>query len=303
MASVLPAGNSAHVIVLGNEKGGSGKSTLAMHIIVALLKSGHRVASIDTDSRQLSLTRYIENRARWARRSGMALELPTHFSVRLGEGDNLREIEASEFTEFTEIVARLGETVDFVVIDTPANDSYRMRLSHALADTLVTPVNDSFVDLDVLGRVEGWPIAVTGVSQYARLVEEVRDKRLSSVPHGTDWIVVRNRLSHLASRNQRNVVDGLDALAARLGFRIAHGISERVVFREFFPMGLTAFDPFERAILGTRPTMSHVAARSEIRDLVDGLQLPVRAAAPAMAAGEAGTVMPPAVAGAQQAAL
>ncbi len=292
MVSVLPAANSAHVIVLGNEKGGSGKSTLAMHIIVALLKTGCRVASIDTDSRQLSLTRYLENRARWARKSGLALELPSHFSVKLGEGDDLRQVEASEFADFSEIVDRLGETVDFVVIDTPANDSYRMRLSHALADTLVTPVNDSFVDLDVLGRVEGPPFAVTAISQYASLVDEVRRKRAMSVPQGTDWIVVRNRLSPLASRNQRNVVEGLDLLAGHLGFRIAHGISERVIYREFFPMGLTTFDPLERAVLGRRPTMSHVAARTEIRELVECLRLPGWSSANPPLAEEAGSLMP-----------
>ncbi len=299
MASASPAANTAHVIVLGNEKGGSGKSTLAVHIIVALLKAGYRVASIDTDSRQLSLTRYLENRDRWSRHSGTALELPSHFSVKLGEGERIRDIEESEFAHFTEIVDRLGSTVDFVVIDTPANDSYRMRLSHALADTLITPVNDSFVDLDVLGRVEAAPFAVTGISQYAGLVEEVRGKRLASVAQATDWIVVRNRLSTLSSRNQRNVVAGLELLAERLGFRVAHGISERVVFREFFPMGLTAFDPFDRAVLGTRPTMSHVAARAEIRELVDCLRLPVRA--PALATDEA--VMPLTVADTQQPAL
>ncbi len=293
MASALPATNSAHVIVLGNEKGGSGKSTLAMHIIVALIKSGHRVASIDTDSRQLSLTRYLDNRARWARMSGMALELPSHFSVKLGEGEHIRDIEANEFADFIEIVERLGETVDFVVIDTPANDSYRMRLSHALADTLITPVNDSFVDLDVLGRLEGPPYTVAALSQYARLVEEVRSKRLETMPRGTDWIVVRNRLATLSSRNQRAVIEGLGLLAERLGFRIANGISERVVFREFFPMGLTAFDPFERAVLGTRPTMSHVAARAEIRELVDCLNLPVRAPAMVSPAEIGDPLMPP----------
>ncbi len=288
MAIGTPASNSAHVIVLGNEKGGSGKSTLAMHIIVALLKGGHRVASIDTDSRQLSLTRYLENRARWSRRHGLDLELPAHFSVKLGEGEKVSEIEAHEFADFAEIIDRLGETVDFVVIDTPANNSYRMRLSHALADTLVTPINDSFVDLDVLGRLEGaWPeIAVTGVSQYARLVDEVRRKRAASVRQESDWVVVRNRLATLASRNQQNVVTGLNLLSERLGCRVAHGISERVVFREFFPMGLTAFDRLDQGVLGARPTLSHVAARGEIRDLVECLRLPVRAPATAPMADE-----------------
>jgi chromosome partitioning protein len=276
MGSHTPPSKSAHVIVLGNEKGGSGKSTTAVNIIVALIKAGHRVASIDTDSRQLSLTRYIENRSRWARKCGVALEVPTHFSVMLGEGAAVAEVEAREFAAFAEIIDRLGERFDFVVIDTPANDSYRMRLSHAMADTLVTPVNDSFVDLDVLGRVDGDTLAVRTASQYAELVQAARRDRLSAGQREMDWVVVRNRIGTLASRNQRKVMDGLEKLSALLGFRIANGISERVIFREFFPSGLTAFDTLDRRVLGVKPTMSHVAARREIRELVDGLRLPVR---------------------------
>ena len=276
MGSHTPPSKSAHVIVLGNEKGGSGKSTTAVNIIVALIKAGHRVASIDTDSRQLSLTRYIENRSRWARKYGLTLEVPTHFSVRLGEGSVVAEVEAREFAAFAEIIDRLGERFDFVVIDTPANDSYRMRLSHAMADTLVTPVNDSFVDLDVLGRVDGDTLAVRTASQYAELVQGVRRDRLSTGQREMDWVVVRNRIGTLASRNQRKVMDGLEKLASLLGFRIANGISERVIFREFFPSGLTAFDTLDRAVLGVKPTMSHVAARREVRELVDSLHLPVR---------------------------
>jgi chromosome partitioning protein len=276
MGSHTPPSKSAHVIVLGNEKGGSGKSTTAVNIIVALIKAGHRVASIDTDSRQLSLTRYIENRSRWARKCGVALEVPTHFSVMLGEGAVVAEVEAREFAAFAEIIDRLGERFDFVVIDTPANDTYRMRLSHAMADTLVTPVNDSFVDLDVLGRVDGDTLAVRTASQYAELVQAARRDRLSAGQREMDWVVVRNRIGTLASRNQRKVMDGLEKLSALLGFRIANGISERVIFREFFPSGLTAFDTLDRRVLGVKPTMSHVAARREIRELVDGLRLPVR---------------------------
>jgi len=283
VGSLTPHSKSAHVIVLGNEKGGSGKSTTAVNIIVALIKAGYRVASIDTDSRQLSLTRYFENRSRWARKNGIPLEVPTHFSVRLGEGEVLAEVEAREFAAFAEIIDRLGERFDFVVIDTPANDSYRMRLSHAMADTLVTPVNDSFVDLDVLGRVDGDTLNVRTTSQYAELVMEARRHRLAADQRETDWIVVRNRISTLASRNQRKVIDGLQKLSALLNFRIADGISERVIFRELFPMGLTAFDTLDRAVLGVRPTMSHVAARREIRELVDRLRLPVRWTVPAPA--------------------
>ena len=276
MDSVTPGTKSAHVIVLGNEKGGSGKTTTAVNIIVALMKAGHRVASIDTDSRQLSLTRYIENRSRWSRQSGVQLDVPTHFSVRLGEGNVVSEVEAREFAALAEIIERLGAQFDFVVIDTPGNDSYRMRLSHAMADTLVTPVNDSFVDLDVLGRIEGDQLSVRTISQYAELVQEARRKRTAIDGRATEWIVVRNRISTLASRNQKKVIGGLKQLSALLGFRVADGISERVIFREFFPMGLTAFDTLDPAVLGVKPTMSHVAARREIRELVDALRLPIR---------------------------
>lgn len=286
------AGNPAHVIVVGNEKGGSGKSTLAVHIIVALLQEGHRVASIDTDSRQLSLTRYLENRSRWARTSGVALEVPTHFSVRLGEGKVVAEVEAREFAAFAEIVERLGERYDFVVVDTPGNDSYRMRLSHAMADTLVTPVNDSLVDLDVLGRLDGEDLALTAVSQYADLVHMARRERLAATRRTTDWIVVRNRIASLASRNQRNVAAGLDRLADALGFRVADGITERLIFREFFAHGLTVFDILDRRLLGIEPTASHIAARREIRDLIACFRLPRPQRAAASATG-GGTSAPP----------
>jgi chromosome partitioning protein len=276
MGIVSQPPKSAHVIVIGNEKGGSGKSTTAVNIIVALLKGGHRVASIDTDSRQLSLTRYIENRSRYARKMGLALDVPTHFSAQLEEGDVIAEVEAREFAAFAEIIERLGAQFDFVVIDTPGNDSYRMRLSHAMADTLVTPVNDSFVDLDVLGRIDGATMTVRNASQYAELVLETRRNRAVAGQPPLNWVVVRNRISTIASRNQKKVIAGLKALAGLLDFRVADGISERVIFREFFPMGLTAFDPLDPAVLGVKPTMSHVAARREIRELIDNLRLPVR---------------------------
>jgi chromosome partitioning protein len=269
-----PAGSGAHVIVLGNEKGGSGKSTMAVHIIVSLLKAGRRVASIDTDSRQLSLTRYLENRARSARQHGIDLELPTHFSVSPGSGETVSEIEAEEHAAFGEIVSRLGDAYEFVVIDTPANDSYRMRLAHSMADTLVTPINDSFVDLDVLGRIDPYDYTVREISQYAELVGDARRQRHLANEGETDWVVVRNRLSTLANRNQAAVVKGLRQLCEALEFRVADGVSERVVFREFFPIGLTAFDRFEGTPLGVQPTLSHVAARREIADLVTALNLP-----------------------------
>jgi chromosome partitioning protein len=266
---------SAHVIVLGNEKGGSGKSTTAMHIAVALLQAGQRVATIDLDSRQKSFTHYIDNRRNWAARTGIKLDIPVHYCVARGNGLRLDEIEAQEFAAFAQAVSAVEHSHDFVVIDTPGTDSYMMRLAHSMADTLVTPLNDSFVDFDVLGAIDPISFEVAGVSHYAEMVREARRQRRLVDGGITDWIVVRNRLSTLGSRNRRLIGEGVEALAKQLGFRSVDGFAERVVYREFFPRGLTALDDLNEDTLGLRPNISHVTARDEVKAVIDALRLPM----------------------------
>ena len=266
---------SAHVVVIGNEKGGSGKSTTAMHIAVALLKAGQRVATIDLDSRQGSFTHYIYNRRSWSLRSGLRLELPEHFRIGRGEGVRVDENEATEFASFAEAITAIEHTHDFLVIDTPGTDSYLTRLAHSMADTLVTPINDSFVDFDVLASVDPKTFAVTGTSHYAEMVREARRQRRIVDGKMIDWVVVRNRLSMLGSRNKRLVGEGVRELAQQLGFRFIDGFAERVVYREFFPRGLSALDDIDEETLGARPSMSHVTARQEVEALLAALQLPL----------------------------
>ena len=266
---------SAHVVVLGNEKGGSGKSTTALHVAVALLKAGQRVATIDLDSRQQSFTRYLNNRRAWARRTGLDLEVPFHCCVKLGETMQIADNESSEFDQFIAAVSAVERAFDFIVIDTPGADSYLMRLAHSMADTLVTPINDSFLDFDLLGTVDAADYSVTGESHYAEMVRDARRKRRQVDGATTDWIVVRNRLSMLGSRNKQLVADGLKELSLRLGFRAIDGFAERVVYREFFPRGLTALDDLNEETLGTRPSMGHVTAREEVMGLLRQLKLPL----------------------------
>jgi chromosome partitioning protein len=140
---------SAHVIVVGNEKGGTGKSTLAMHLSVALMNFGQRVATIDLDSRQKTFTHYVENRRNWSKRCGGRLKIPMHFCVSSGSTRKLDENEAIEFTRFADALASIDRAYDFLVIDTPGTDNHLTRLAHSMADTLVTPINDSFLDFDV----------------------------------------------------------------------------------------------------------------------------------------------------------
>jgi chromosome partitioning protein len=266
---------SAFCVVLGNEKGGSGKSTVAMHIAVALLKAGQRVATIDLDSRQKSFTHYIENRKAWAKHARLDLELPSHYCISRSDGALVSDNETTEFNEFAAAVDGIEHTHDFIVIDTPGHDSYLMRLAHSMADTLITPLNDSFVDFDVLGTVDPVTFAVTGTSHFSNMVSDARRQR-RVVDHATiDWIVVRNRLSMLGSRNKRLVGEGLQELSLRLGYRAVDGFAERVIFREFYPRGLTALDDLDESTLGTRPSMSHVTARQEVETLLKSLKLPI----------------------------
>tara|TARA_R110002020_G_scaffold115609_1_gene265687 strand:- start:2118 stop:2966 length:849 start_codon:yes stop_codon:yes gene_type:complete len=272
----------AHIIAVGNEKGGSGKSTTALHLAVYLLHQGHRVATMDVDSRQQTLTRYIRNRRTTLETSGRSIPMPKHVHLPTAWGDSIRENQVIERDIFTKAVTGLRDEVDFIVIDTPGFDGNLARLAHGFADTLVTPVNDSMIDLDVLARVDpatGEPIET---SPYSRNVQKARAERLAATGSGIDWVLVRNRISNLGSRNASQVQNTLERVGAKLGCRLADGIAERVIFRSLFPYGMTVFDPLEADLLGGAPSMSHVNARQEYRSLVAALRLPapLRAAEP-----------------------
>jgi len=263
----------AHVIVLGNSKGGTGKSTTAMHIAAGLLYRGFPVGTIDLDAEQGTLSRYVENRAGFASRRGTALPLPLHLTVAPGGAD--------EEMRFTAALAELAASCRFVVIDTPAGESTLSRLGHSFADTLLTPLNDSFVDLDVLGLVDAETLKVRRPSRYSAMVWEIRKERARRDRGSIDWVVMRNRLAHLDARNKRAIADVLSALAPRIGFRLAPGLSERVIFRELFLLGLTLLDLREEAT-GVKLSLSHIAARRELSEMLDTIgraKLSVRKAA------------------------
>jgi len=281
----------AHVIVVGNEKGGTGKSTLAMHLAVALMNFGQRVATIDLDSRQKTFTHYVENRRSWAKRCGSRLRVPTHFCVSSGSTRKLDENEAIEFTRFADALASIDRAHDFLVIDTPGTDNHLTRLAHSMADTLVTPINDSYVDFDVLGRVDPTTFAVTGESHYARMVREARLQRRLVDGARMDWVVMRNRRSLVDSGNKERISKGLVEMATRIGFRVAEGLAERVVYREFFPRGLTALDDLDDGTLGINPSPSHVAARQEVAGLMEMIKLPLDERGQQRAAAQAKWIM------------
>ena len=257
----------AHIIVLGNEKGGTGKSTLAMNIVVGLLGAKKKVAVIDLDARQKSVTRYLHNRQTYMDVSDEKVAMPDFEVIEQSTAKSLKDCKVNDQETLQNALSKFKTEVDFIVIDCPGNDTYLSRLAHALADTLVTPLNDSFVDLDLLGEVTPPDFKVKKFSYYSEMVWDSRKYRSASGKPPMDWVVVRTRLASLKSRNNQRVRDALEALKKRIVFRYVPGLYERVIYKELFPSGLTILD------LDEVTNISHVAARQEVRSLVDSLNL------------------------------
>ncbi len=287
MRTLAGAQSQPHVVVIGNQKGGSGKSTFAMHIIVALLKARKRVASFDLDLNQLTLTRYLGNRREWGRKHEQKLDLPDHYPVTEEEqGAILRQFisrlkkiarahkddfidgsarsHSADLKQFISQLQKIGHAHkhDFIVIDTPGGVQHLSLIAHGMADTLITPINDSLVDLDVLAAIEQSDLEPQP-SAYAKMVWRALEARRKVSGRLTDWIVVRNRLESVESSNQRQITQVLDVMRATLGFRIARGLLERPVYREFFAAGLTVFDQVE-----VEPSRPNSLARLDVQNLI-----------------------------------
>ena len=259
------AGIAPHVITFANEKGGTGKSTTAVHAAVALSAQGKRVAALDLDTRQRTFGRYLDNRLASVRRLGLELPMPAHDTFDPAKGETL---EAA--------LERVGEGADFLIIDTPGRDDPWARQAIVRADTLVTPINDSFVDLDLIGEVDAETYRVRRPSFYAELVWNSRTQRAKTHGASVDWVVLRNRMQHIEARNMRRVGEAMNELSRRVGFRIIPGLGERVIYRELFPKGLTLLDLQAIGEVG----LAHIAARQELREMIAGLALPEPGAVP-----------------------
>ena len=248
-----------HYIIFANEKGGTGKSTTAVHAAIALAASGHRVGALDLDSSQRTMTRYLENRDATMRR--LEKELPqARYEV----------LEDQSEAGLDAAFGLLALEADVIVVDTPGRDDPVARAAILRADTLVTPMNDSFVDLDLIGQVHPENFKVTRPSFYAELIWNSRTQRAKATGKSVDWVVLRNRLQHIDSHNLRRVGAALDELARRVGFRVIPGLGERVIYRELFPKGLTLLDFEYLGDVG----LGHITARQELREMIAGLGIP-----------------------------
>ena len=252
---------AARIIVLGNEKGGSGKSTTAMHVAIGFLDMGFRVATIDLDARQGSLTRYLANRFEYIARTKQNLLSPTHVPIDKSVKDSLRDREWDDQANITGAIDELKRSHDFIVIDTPGAESYLSLVAHAMADIVITPMNDSFVDLDVIARIDTHDRVAKGPSIYTKIIQQTRSFRPK-----LRWIVMRNRLSLLRSKNKNEMTYLLNKLKGEFGFEVGAGFSERVAFRELFIQGLTLLDLTPKT--GHKLSMSELSGRQEVRNLL-----------------------------------
>ncbi len=262
----------AHIIVVGNEKGGAGKSTVSMHVATALARMGFRVGGLDLDLRQRTFGRYVENRKNFCTKQELSLPSPTYHELpeidpaTVQDGENIYDLRLSA------AVAQLEPNNDFILIDCPGSHTRLSQVAHSLADTLVTPLNDSFVDFDLLAHIDGEGEKITGPSVYSEMVWNARQLRAQAGLKPIDWIVLRNRLGAQQMVNKEKMGKALERLAKRIGFRTGPGFNERVIFRELFPRGLTLLDL--RDIGVKQLNISNVAARQELRELLKTLDLP-----------------------------
>lgn len=250
---------NTHHIVFANEKGGTGKSTTAVHVAVALAYQGHKVALIDLDPRQRTSYRYLENRDATMKRLNIEIPQPAYDVF---EEDNLARLE--------QMIERMSHGADFLLYDTPGRDDKFARFVATRANTLVTPINDSFVDFDLIGQVDPETYKVRKLSFYAELIWDARKARAKADGATIDWVLLRNRTQYVEAHNMKRIVAALAELSQRVGFRIIPGLSERVIYRELFPSGLTMLDKEHLGRLAT----SHLAARQELRELIKHLALP-----------------------------
>jgi chromosome partitioning protein len=259
--------STAHIIVFGNEKGGSGKSTTAMHVAIGLLRLGYRVGTIDLDARQGTMTHYLANRFETIAAQRLDLPCPLHFPIEPSEGETIAEKNERDQDFLMMAIQELQFAADFIVIDTPGSETHLGELAHSWAGTLITPMNDSFVDMDVIARISGATGEIMGPSIYTRMVEKARQIKRDRDGEDIDWIVMRTRLSHIDARNKREVGTMLEKLGEKFGFRIAPGFGERVIFRELFLKGLTLLDLKEDS-KDSPLTLSAISARQEVRHLL-----------------------------------
>ena len=262
--------SQASVIVVGNEKGGAGKSTIAIHTATALLHGGAKVAVLDLDLRQQTMGHFLANRRAWLAANGVEAPMPIEHPLSSDGAVLAKATDEEALARFEEALDDVRRQADFVLIDTPGSDTAISRAAHGTADLIVTPMNDSFMDFDMLGVVDPVTLELKRHSLYSETVWNSRKARATNERKQIDWVVLRNRLAPTEARNRKRLDERVQALSRKVGFRVGPGLRDRVIYRELFPFGLTIAD-LSPTIRPVAMSLQHVAARQELRALMGAL--------------------------------
>ncbi len=249
--------NKAHIIVISNEKGGTGKSTISMHLAIKLLNEGFKIATMDLDARQGTLSKYIENRRKFCTAQNISLPTPKHFEVHLGQE-----------SEIADKINALSSHFDAIIIDTPGTKNQLFEEAHQYADTIITPISDSLIDLNVIADIDFQTGKMIKIGHYADFIWEVKKNLAAKGKSYLNWIVVGNKTSNLKSKNKSTVFSQLEKLSKTYGFRLNDGLKDRVIYKELFLEGLTVLD-MRHEKLKMKMNLSHLAAKREIQKIAE----------------------------------
>lgn len=255
----------AHIIVVSNEKGGTGKSTISMHLAIKLMQEGFSVATIDLDGRQGSLSKYIENRKRFCEQQNIFLPIPDHTRVYLEENPYLI---SQARDSLASLIKQKINVFDAIIIDTPGTKNYLFEEGHKYADTVITPMSDSLVDLNVIADIDYQTNRILKPGHYSNFIWDIKKYLASQGKPYLNWIVCGNKLSSFKSKNKTAVFAHLERLSKIYGFRLFSGLKDRVIYKELFLEGLTVLDLSNEA-LKCKMTVSHIAAKREITSLAE----------------------------------
>lgn len=255
----------AHIITISNEKGGTGKSTISMHLAIKLMQEGFSVATFDLDGRQGSLSKYIENRHKYCENHNLILPTPTN--IRVTPEDNYYLIPQAR-EKLAKQIYEAATQYDALILDTPGTKNYLFEEAHKFCDTVITPISDSLMDLNVLADIDFESDKVRQPGHYANFIWDTKKYLAARGKSYLNWIVIGNKLSTYNSKNKANVFSYLEKIAKLYGFRFSHGLRDRVIYKELFLEGLTVLDMQEES-LKMKMTISHLAAKREIKALAE----------------------------------
>lgn len=248
------------IIVFGHEKGGTGKSTLTIHVAIGLKMQNYTVGVIDLDARQGTSIRFLTRRER------LDLMVPDQYFGILNSTSDSKEIAFKEDEIALKTAITKMRDLDYIIIDTRGSNNNFTQLAINFCDKLITPINDSVLDIDMLISIGSKDQVFFG--PYTQTVwEQKKQRNLQNNMKPIDWYLIRNRVSPIVTKNTNNCTAMLETICRKIGCKLGPSITERVIYKETLDRGLLLFDLQDQASISNFQTFSK--AYEDISRLVE----------------------------------